>query len=102
MKYSEMGQPQKRGGRIVRRLFFLIFAVVFWAGCGYKLIQLQADSRDYDRQIAELQAHIEQEKEKQLEYKAQQKYFLTDEYKEQEARNRFGLIYPGESLIVIE
>lgn len=102
MKYSEIGRSQGRGKRILRRIFFLLFAVVFWAGCGYKIFQLRADSREYNKQIAELEGQIEQEKEKQLEYKADQKRYLTDEYKERLARNKFDLVFPGESLIIVE
>lgn len=102
MKYSEMGRTRSRGRRILRRIFFLLFAAVFWAGCGYQIIQLRAESQQYDRQITELEARIEQEKEKQLEQKAEKKYYLTDEYKVQQARDRFNLIFPGESLIIIK
>lgn len=102
MKYSEMGQARSRGRRILRRSFFLLFAMVFWAGCGYQIIQLRAESQQYTRQIDELEAQIEQEKEKQLDQKAEKRYYLTDEYKEQQARDKFNLIFPGESLIVIK
>ena len=102
MKYSEMGAKPSRGRRAARRIFLLLVGVVFWIGCGYKLWKLQAESREYTRRMTELEQQIEQEQEKQLEYKEDKRFYTTDEYKEQLARDHFNLMYPGESLIVIE
>jgi cell division protein FtsB len=102
MKYSEVGRTQSRGWKLLRRCFFLIFTIVFWSGCIYQVLQLRADSEQYTQQIQALESQIDQEKEKQLDQKTGSQYYSTDEYKEQQARERFNLVKPGESLIVIK
>ncbi len=68
----------------------------------YKVFTLYASTEALDKQIAALQEQIEAEKEIQLDLKTEQKYYESDEYKEELARDKFGLVYPGETLIIVD
>ena len=81
------------GIRVIRRMFFLLFFVVFSGVCLLKLQSLSAESARLDESITALEQQL-------LDEKTMQEYYQSDEYKEQLAREKFNLIKPGERLYV--
>ena len=49
----------------------------------------------------QIQEEMDEQKAKVLEYRVDKAYYESDQYKEDMARNRFRLIYPGEILIQV-
>ena len=88
------------GIRVIRRMFFLLFFVVFSGVCLLKLQSLSAESARLDESITALEQQLLDEKERQLDEKTMQEYDQSDEYKEQLAREKVNLIKPGERLYV--
>lgn len=61
-------------------------------------ISLQAKNKSYAQQEQELQQEIEAEKERTKEIEEYQAYVGTDEYVEEVAREKLGLVYKNEIL----
>lgn len=88
----------KRIRRKNRTGLFLVMTVVllFCGTLGLRSISLRADCQSLEEQKQELEAKkadLEKEKESIQE---QQAYMQTDEYVEQVAREKFGLVYDNE------
>lgn len=88
-------RPKKKLSRFT---VFGIFALclVLCSTLAYKNVSLKAKSAEYSQQISELkeeQKKLEQEKKEISEYKS---YVKTDEYVEDAARDKLGLVYPNE------
>lgn len=61
-------------------------------------ISLRAKNQSYIEQEAELEAQIQEEKERTEEIEQMEDYVGTDEYVEQTARDKLGLIYENETI----
>ena len=98
--YSE----QKTVNRSLVRLrrFLVSFGVfLFMIACLITTYQLREEARELDKTIEKLENEIAEEKAKTLEYRVEQSYYKSEQYKEEMARNRFRLIFPGETLIQV-
>lgn len=65
-------------------------------------ISLQAKNRAYKQQEAELNARLKEEKERSEEIKDLEEYVGTDEYIEDVAKDKLGLVYENEILFQAE
>lgn len=101
-----MAENKKRKKPKIRALMstvlFVTAACVFLMLCTWKMRTMRADTVDLDAQILQLQDAIAEEKNRQLDERVLQAYYESDAYKEKIAREQFNLIYPGETLYVIE
>ena len=73
-------------------LALFAYAGVQTAAQNYRLAEQR---REVDREIAELQGQI-------AELEGLREYLASDEYVEAVARSRFGLVRPGETVVVVE
>ncbi len=55
-----------------------------------------------DEQVETLNGEIHSEKEKQVELKTKQDYYNSDDYIEDQAREKFGLVGEDETIFIIE
>ncbi len=62
----------------------------------YQSNSLKAQSKEYSQQISELKEEQKQLQEKKEEMKEYKSYVKTDEYIEEAAREKLGLVYPDE------
>lgn len=74
----------------------VVLCLVLCGTLGYKTAVLRAQSAKYSAQLTELKREkkeLEDEKEKLKDYKS---YVKTDDYVEEIARDKLGLVYPNE------
>lgn len=83
----------------LKALTVVIFILGFMAACLLKTRSLYQEKADLIALRDGLELQIEEEKAKALDYKVDKAYYRSDQYKEDMARNRFRLIYPGEIMI---
>ncbi len=103
MKSKRAGSSRGRKGlRRTRNLFVFVFLIVFGIAVGFKARSLAAQGRQLEASMAEVRAQIELQKEYQLDAKTGLGYYSSEEYREQQARDRFNLIYPGDLIIEIK
>lgn len=88
------------GIRVIRRMFFLLFFVVFSGVCLLKSVLCPPERPGWTEVDHRAEQQLLDEKERQLDEKTMQEYYQSDEYKEQLAREKFNLIKPGERLYV--
>lgn len=100
--YSEVTKADSKAVQLAKKALTISFVVFFIGTCLWQTISMQQKSEELDQTIAQLEEQIEEEKEKQLDIKVEQDYYQSDQYKEQMARDRCKLIYPGEILINIQ
>lgn len=100
--YSEVTKADHPALRWVKKFSVFIFVVAFMGACLWQIFDLKAQGKQLDQAVGQLQDQIEDEKEKELQIKVDLEYYQSDEYKEQMARDRCKLIYPGEFLINIQ
>lgn len=80
----------------------IILTVTICGTVFYKQYKLKAQEQEYIAKLQTLEQEkeeLEQEKDKIKEFS---KYIKTDEYVESIAREKFGLVYPGEILFIPE
>ena len=83
-------------------LFTFLFVVAFLGACIFQTISLKGELDALENQRIQLEAEIEEAKTEALLNKIDQNYINSDQYREDMARNRFRLLFPGEYLIQIE
>ncbi len=98
--YSEE-KPRNKTLLRVRRFIVSFGIFLFLIACLISAFQLRQQALDLDKTIAKLEEQISEEKAKTLEYRVEQNYYKSEQYKEEMARNRFRLIFPGETLIQV-
>lgn len=98
--YSEE-KPRNKTLLRIRRFVVSFGIFLFLIACLISAYQLRQQALDLDKQIAKLEEQISEEKAKTLEYRVEQNYYKSEQYKEEMARNRFRLIFPGETLIQV-
>ena len=98
--YSEE-KPRNKTLLRVRRFVVSFGIFLFLIVCLISAYQLRQQALDLDKQIEKLEEQISEEKAKTLEYRVEQNYYQSEQYKEEMARNRFRLIFPGETLIQV-
>ena len=100
--YEEMAKPANRTKGVLAGLFSFLFVVAFLGACFYQTISLKNELDLLEAQKLQLEEQIEEAKAEALLNKIDQSYINSDKYREDMARNRFRLLYPGEYLIQIE
>ena len=100
--YEELTRPQSRLSGVLTGLFSFLFVVGFLGACAFKTYSLKNEYDALEAQRIQLEEQIEEEKTTALLNKIDQSYYSSDKYREDMARNRFRLIYPGEYLVQIE
>ena len=100
--YEEMAKPVNRTKSMLAGLFSFLFVVAFLGACFYQTISLKNELDSLEAQKVQLEEQIEELKAEALLNKIDQSYIISDKYREDMARNRFRLLYPGEYLIQIE
>ncbi len=83
---------------------YAISAVIIVLGATLSIasISLQAKNKDYIAQEADLEAQIQAEAERSEEIDELEEYVGTDEYVEDVAKEKLGLVYPNEILFEAE
>lgn len=100
--YSEVTKADSPIFRWIKKFMAFIFVVIFMGACLWQVSELKTQGKQLDKTMAQLEDQIEEEKVKELQIKVDLEYYQSDEYKEQMARDRCKLIYPGEFLINIQ
>lgn len=97
-------EPDKRPGWLrghLNGIALFVFSVIFFAVIAFNAQSLKTTIHGLESQQQDLEEQIQEEKAKSLQNKVDQSYYQSDKYKEEMARNRFRLIYPGDILIQI-
>ncbi len=61
-----------------------------------QIVRLYHKDQDYQKQQQELQAQLDEEKQRAEDLEARQEYVGTDQYVEDVARQKLGMVYPDE------
>ena len=105
-----MKKTKKRNSRVRRRTLqhklsiLLISGVVVILGITLSVasISLHAKNQEYKAQEAELEKQLEEQETRSEEIDELEKYVGTDEYVEDVAKDKLGLVYPNEILFEAE
>ncbi len=104
-----MKRIQGKRARVKRQLqhklsMIAIAAVIFVLGATLSVasISLHAKNKEYMAQEAELEAQIQDERDRAEEIDELEEYVGTDEYVEDVAKEKLGLVYPNEILFEAE
>lgn len=87
---------RKSGINYIAGAFMLVFAVIVCVNVGIQLNRYSA-LKETEAQIT---MEIEDEQLRSVELKAQQEYYMSDDYIESVARNQLGLIKPDERVFI--
>lgn len=98
--YTEV-QREHKGLRFLGAFLTALFVVGFVGACLFETYNLREEKLMLQAECDSLEAQINAEKAKVIEYKVSKAYYTSDQYKEDMARNRFRLIYQGEILIQV-
>ena len=100
--YQEIDRPRSRVRGILAGIFTFLFVFGFMGASLYQTYTLRTELNELKAQQQALEAQIEEAKTEALLGKIDRSYYGSDKYREDMARNRFRLIYPGEYLVQIE
>ncbi|MBO4888807.1 MAG: hypothetical protein J5589_10930 [Firmicutes bacterium] len=100
--YEEMAKPGTRTKGVLAGLFSFLFVVGFLGACFFQTISLKNELDSLEAQKIQLEEAIEEAKTEALLNKIDQNYINSDKYREDMARNRFRLLFPGEYLVQVE
>ena len=92
----------KKPKRSLRNFCIIGCFLAFMFGCYWNYQKLQDDIAAVYQEAQLVENQIDDELEKQIDIKAKQSYYSTDEYYMRLARMRFNLLLPGEHLYVFE
>lgn len=95
----------KRRNKIIKRaaivisgaVLLLLFILVLTNAAG-----LSDKKRELDTKISEIEHAIQNQNEKTLKLEEQREYMKTREFTEEAARDKLGLVYPGEIVLRAE
>lgn len=89
---------RRRKRKLSRATVFgvIVLAAVLCGTLTYKQNTLKAQGREYSNQIKELEKQQKELQEEKESIKKFSDYVKTDEYAEEVARDKFGLVYKGE------
>lgn len=96
---EQMGRPVRRRRKKLSRFTVfgvIVLCIVLCSTLLYKNMVLQAKSTEYAQQIEELEKEQAKLNDEKKEIKEYQSYVKTDEYVEDTAREKLGLVYPDE------
>lgn len=78
----------------------MVFALLVVIGLGVLLWNgkrsIEAKNVEYEKEIAELQAQMDEEQKRTNELNEYKKYIQTKKFVEEVAKDKFGLVYPDE------
>lgn len=74
----------------------IVLTLVICATLTYKQSVLKAQEKEYASQIKELEKQQDELKDEKEDLEKFREYVKTDEYAEEVARDKFGLVYKGE------
>ena len=78
----------------------MVFALLVVIGLGVLLWNgkrsIEAKNVEYEKEIAELQAQVDEEQKRTNELNEYKKYIQTKKFVEEVAKDKFGLVYPDE------
>lgn len=74
----------------------IVLSLVLCATLAYKRSELKGQEKEYSRQIAELEKEKKEAEKRVEELKEYKEYVKTDEYIEEVAREKLGLVYKDE------
>lgn len=77
-----------------------LFLVVFFCAVGANLYHQILAYRQLEKEQALLAAQIDEERQKLIELKEQQDYYMSDAFIEKMAREQLGLIKPDERIFI--
>lgn len=81
------------------RLAIALVAAALVAVLGYQTVKLQRKNDEYSQRLAAIERQLEQEESRAEELKQRQIYVQTDQFIEQEAKDKLGMINPNEILL---
>ncbi|MDD7402553.1 MAG: septum formation initiator family protein [Butyribacter sp.] len=89
---------RKRHKKLSKATIFgaILLTVVLCGTLSYKQKVMGTQEKEYSAQIKELQKQNKELKEEKEDLKDLEEYVKTDEYAEEVAREKFGLVYKGE------
>lgn len=93
---SRYSKPKKKKLSPYTVLGIIILCVVLCGTVTYKRIVLERQSRENEAKIEQLQEEQEAQEKRTEELKEFKKYVETDEYVEEIARDKLGLVHEGE------
>lgn len=83
---------QSRTGKICISCMVLVLTLIM----SVQIVRLYHKDQDYQKQQQELQAQLDEEKQRAEDLEARQEYVGTDQYVEDVARQKLGMVYPDE------
>ena len=83
-------------------LFSILVLILLSVIISIKVSSLYVKNNKLEKQEAQLEELIEQEKDKYIDLLKEQEYIKSDEYIEQLGREKFGLVKPDEIIFVNE
>lgn len=91
---------RRRGKKMNRFTIFcaLVLTVVFGSIFTFKIFELKSQSREYAIQLEQLKKQRDEQKARDAELDEFEDYVGTDEYVEDVAREKLGLVYKDEIL----
>lgn len=95
MKKREETNRKKKSGN---RVYIVVISGVLFVVLSVQLVRLYQKNQAYIRQEEEYARELEQEKEKQKELSDYEEYIHSEEYVEDTARQKLGLINPNETI----
>lgn len=101
MRRDRRAKTKKTSNRAVS-VVICVLVVAICVLCYSKGNELKTQNEEENRKIEELQKEIEQEQERTQELDEYSKYVNTKQFVEDMAREKLGLIYPGEIIFKSE
>ena len=89
----------------LNRIKFVVSVVTIIAICiaiSYKKLSLQKQQLAYERQLATIEKDLEEEQDRTKEIKEYKAYVQTKQFAEEVAREKLGLVYPGEVIFEVD
>lgn len=95
---SRRQKKKNRRGRFIVTLSVVILISIF----GLRIMELQAKSSEYEKEISALQKEYDNEVSRKNDLEEREKYMQTKKFVEEYAKERLGLIYPNEVVFKAE
>lgn len=86
----------------IRRRILFIFTIFMFILFATKTYEQYLEYTQLSEKVNKLKVSIEEEKNKQIKFIKQKEYYKSDEYIEEAAREKYGLIKKNEELFIIK
>ncbi len=87
-------KKRSRTGKICISLMVVMLIGIL----SFQIVNLYHKDQAYEEQQSQLEAELEEEQQRTEDLEAEQEYVGTDEYVEDMARSKLGMVYPDEIL----